>query len=231
MRTTDTRFNGNAVDWAQISTVLLDMDGTLLDKHFDDYFWEQFLPTVFSEKNSLPVDRGRQELLRRYRSVQSTLAWSDLDYWSEMLDLDIIELKKEVSHLIAILPHVEEFLSYLSSTGKSVYLVTAAHPKALDIKMDKVDLRRFFDRLICADELGKPKEDPGFWGDLEQQLQFDRAHTLFADDNLDVLRAARGHGIRHLVHMARPSSKEEARYSDEYHSIRTFRDLLEYPRQ
>ena len=28
------------MNWPTIKTVLLDMDGTLLDKHFDDYFWE-----------------------------------------------------------------------------------------------------------------------------------------------------------------------------------------------
>jgi len=218
--------NGNTPDWAHISTVLLDMDGTLLDKHYDDYFWEQFLPMVYSEKNGLPVNQGRQVLFQHYQSVKCTLKWTDLDYWSDTLDLDIITLKKEVSHLIAILPHVDEFLSFLSGEGKSVYMVTAANRTSLEIKMDKVDLRHFFDRLICADDLGKRKEDPHFWKDLENQLEFDRDHTLFADDNLEVLRAARGHGIKHLVHMARPSSKEEARYSKEYPSIKTFRELM-----
>jgi FMN phosphatase YigB (HAD superfamily) len=28
----------------EIKYVLLDMDGTLLDKYFDDYFWEHLLP-------------------------------------------------------------------------------------------------------------------------------------------------------------------------------------------
>lgn len=223
---TENRRNGGRFDWNRISTVLLDMDGTLLDKHYDDYFWEQFLPEVYGKKNNLAIDRARQELFQRYRSVKCTLKWTDLDYWSQTLGLDIIGLKMEVAHLIAVLPHVTEFLTFLKEQGKVVYLVTAAHRKSLDIKMDKVDLRHFFDRLICADELGKPKEDRKFWQELEEQLDFDRSRTLFADDNLDVLGAARGHGIKHLMHMARPSSKEPVMYSDDYPSIATFSELM-----
>lgn len=226
MQTPPDKRNGGSLDWDRISTVLLDMDGTLLDKYYDDYFWEQFLPAVYGEKNGLDADRARQELFQRYRSVKCTLMWTDLDYWSETLDLDIIGLKKEIKHLIAVLPCVNEFLTFLKKQEKSVYLVTAAHRKSLDIKMDKVDLRHYFDRIICADELGKPKEDTRFWKELEQQINFDRSRTLFADDNLDVLQAARGHGIRHLVHMARPSSKVPADYSDDYPSIATFEELM-----
>ena len=222
----DNRRNGTRPDWGQVSTVLLDMDGTLLDKYYDDYFWEHFVPTVYGEKNGLPVERARSVLLERYHAVKCTLMWTDLDYWSKTLDLDIVGLKREVRHLIAVLPHVEEFLSFLKRENKSVYLVTAAHRKTLDIKMETVDLRHYFDRLICADELGKPKEDAGFWRDLEHRLDFDPGRTLFADDNLDVLRAARAHGIRHVVHMARPSSRAEASFSDDYPSIETFRELI-----
>src|SRR5688572_6670841 len=32
------------IDWNAVDTVLLDMDGTLLDLHFDNYFWLTHLP-------------------------------------------------------------------------------------------------------------------------------------------------------------------------------------------
>ena len=40
-------------DWENIETVLLDMDGTLLDLHFDNHFWLQHVPVCYAEKHGL----------------------------------------------------------------------------------------------------------------------------------------------------------------------------------
>ena len=34
------------VNWNKIDTILLDMDGTLLDLYFDNYFWREHVPTL-----------------------------------------------------------------------------------------------------------------------------------------------------------------------------------------
>ena len=79
--------------WEAIDTVLLDMDGTLLDKHFDDYFWEQYVPEHYSLLHDIPVEEARAQLRARYHAVRDTLDWSDLNYWSRELGLDLQELK------------------------------------------------------------------------------------------------------------------------------------------
>ncbi len=115
------------VDWQEITTVLLDMDGTLLDKYYDDYFWEHHLPKVYGRQMGLDTEGAKEELFKRYRSVEKTLLWTDLDYWSAELNVDIIGLKRELEHLIAIHPYVIDFLEFLNCHDKTVYLVTAAH--------------------------------------------------------------------------------------------------------
>lgn len=212
--------------WQQITTVLLDMDGTLLDKYYDDYFWERYLPQVYGVQNGLKEREAQQELFRRYRSVEQTLLWTDLNYWSNELGLDIIGLKKKVEHLINVNPHAIDFLQFLQSQKKQVYLVTAAHPAALEIKMNRVDLRTYFKQIICAEELGRAKEEAAFWKSLEKRIGFESERTLFADDNVNVLRAARGHGIKHLIHIAKPSSRQPTRYCEEFTSVAAFDELL-----
>jgi putative hydrolase of the HAD superfamily len=212
--------------WQQITTVLLDMDGTLLDKYYDDYFWELYLPQVYGEQNGLEEEEAQQELYRRYRSVEQTLNWTDLNYWSSELGLDIIGLKKKVEHLINVNPHAIDFLQFLQNQKKPVYLVTAAHPAALEIKMNRVDLRAYFQQLICAEELGRAKEEPAFWENLEERLGFEPGRTLFADDNVNVLRAAHNHGIKHLIHIAKPSSRQPTSYCEEFTSVAAFDELL-----
>lgn len=220
---------GSLLDWQRISTVLLDMDGTLLDKYYDDYFWEHYLPQVYAEKNGLNQNQAQTELFARYRSVEKTLMWTDLNYWSTQLDLDIISLKKDVDHLIDVHPHVIDFLKFLRGLNKELYLVTAADRRALEIKMNRIDLRAYFTRVICAGELGLPKEDVTFWQKLEERLGFNAKRTLFADDNVGVLRAARSHGIKYLIHIARPSSQAPLGYSQEFISVAAFDELLQQP--
>ena len=106
------------VDWDSIDTVMLDMDGTLLDKHFDDYFWEVYLPEHYSLLHNVTVEQAAQDLLERYRQAENSLQWSDIAHWSRELNLDISELKLRIDHLIDVHPHVPEFLDHgpLSAT-------------------------------------------------------------------------------------------------------------------
>ncbi|RPH41223.1 MAG: haloacid dehalogenase [Desulfobulbaceae bacterium] len=215
-----------AFSWEDIDTVLLDMDGTLLDKYFDDYFWEHFVPEVFAVANNLMVEQARNLLLDRYKKVESTLQWTDLDYWSEQLGLDIPELKCRIDHLIQVHPYVIDFLVYINTLGKKVHLVTNAHSKTLAIKLRKTSIGPYFSRIVCAEEVGEAKEQPIFWKKLEQMLGFDKERTLLAEDTAKVLHSARLYGMAQLIFVARPSSQKPVSYSPDYPSITYFNELI-----
>jgi len=215
--------------WPAVDTVLLDMDGTLLDKHFDDYFWEQYVPEHYSLKHNLTVEEAKTELLNRYRSVESTLDWTDLDYWTKELGLDISELKIRINHLIDVHPYVTTFLRFCRTIGKKVCLVTNAHPKTLAIKLEKTDIGPLFDTIICADDIGLAKEEPQFWDRLQQKLHFDKTRTMLADDTEKVLISAQQFGIAQLIFVARSSSRKPAFYSKKFPSIEYFVELIPEP--
>jgi putative hydrolase of the HAD superfamily len=212
--------------WQEIDTVLLDMDGTLLDSYFDDFFWEEYVPRVFAEENNMTPEEARKALLSRYRCVEKTLQWSDLDFWSEQLGLDIPELKCKIDHLIQVHPYVIDFLEFINNTGKDIILVTNAHSKTLRIKLAKTAIGPYFSRISPAEEIGAAKEQPEFWRKLEDSLGFDRERTLLVDDNASVLRAACASGLLNLIYVARPSSRLPVRFSTEYPSIVYFNELI-----
>ena len=212
--------------WLDIGTVLLDMDGTLLDKHFDDYFWEQYVPEHYSLKHDLSIDEARAQLLARYQHVKNTLDWSDLNFWSRELGMDLQELKQRINHLIGVHPYVIEFLEACIKAKKKLYLVTNAHSASLSIKLDKTAIGPWFDRIVCAEEVGLAKEEPEFWGRLEQMLSYDKQRTLLVDDSEGVLLAAKQYGLAHLLFVARPSSRQKIEYSCHFPSIVYFKELL-----
>ncbi|MDX1592617.1 MAG: GMP/IMP nucleotidase [Gammaproteobacteria bacterium] len=214
------------VDWQAVRTVLLDMDGTLLDLHYDNHFWLEHVPRRYAERHALPLDEARALLHERTRAVEGTMAWYCVDYWSEQLGLDIARLKQEVEHLIAVHPDVVEFLAAVRGSGRRAVLVTNAHGKSLALKMRRTRLGGHLDGVVCAHDLGLPKEESGFWSRLQAREPFDPEATLLVDDSLPVLRSAARHGIAQLLAVRRPDSRRPPREVTEFPAIDGFAELL-----
>ena len=211
---------------SKIKFVLLDMDGTLLDKYFDDYFWEHLVPEKYAEKHGITFGKAKEGLLKKYKHHEGTLNWTDIDFWSRELHLDIPALKEQIRHLIEVHPHVEDFLKMLRKHKKKVFLVTNAHYKVLDLKFKKTEIGKYFDDTITSCEMGYPKEMLQFWKKAEKRLGFDKEKTLFIDDTEEILKTAKRYGIKYILHKAKASSKAEPKLSKEFSHIFDFKELM-----
>ncbi|RVU39881.1 GMP/IMP nucleotidase [Rheinheimera riviphila] len=215
------------LDWADIDTVLLDMDGTLLDLHFDNYFWLEHLPLRWSEITGISVADAKAQLQAEYAVLQGKLEWYCLDYWGKRLQLPITELKREVMHKIAMRADVPAFLQALKDSGREVVLVTNAHPGSLSLKIERTELSNYIDVLISTHEFGVTKESQALWHKLQHRLGFDPKRTLFVDDSLPILQAAADFGIRHLLAVANPDSQQPVRDIRDFASITDYAVLLD----
>lgn len=215
-----------SLPWKDIDTVLLDMDGTLLDLNFDTHFWREHVPMRYAEIHGVNPEQARTALHEEFDRIYGTLNWYCIDHWSSALDLDIAGLKVEVSHLIAIHPYVQEFLIEAREAGKRVVLVTNAHRKSLQLKMEKTELEPYLDRLICSHDFGKAKEEPGFWEALRETEPFDPKRTVLLDDSHPVLHSAANYGIRYPISIVQPDTQQPPRVIDEFAAISSFSQLL-----
>ena len=215
------------IAWNEIETVLLDMDGTLLDLHFDNFFWQEYLPEKWGELHLMDRESAKERLVPRFRNRAGTLSWYCVDYWSQELNVDVMALKSDIEHLIQIRPHSEALLQFLRGINKHTVMVTNSHEKLITMKMDKTRIDRYFDRIFCAHHLGAPKEDPGFWERLREELEFIPEKTVLVDDTLAVLRTARDFGIGHLFTIARPDSHSPTRVISEFPVIESFEQLFD----
>ncbi|MFZ5653665.1 MAG: GMP/IMP nucleotidase [Pseudomonadota bacterium] len=214
------------IDWSAIDTVFLDMDGTLLDLHFDNHFWQHHLPRRCAELHGLDLETCARELQARFDRERHRLQWYCTDYWSAELALNIVELKREVAHLIAEQPHAGALLDQLGAAGRARILVTNAHRDSLALKLSLTTIGAGLDRIISSHDYGAPKEDPAFWQRLERELRFDPRRTLFIDDSEPVLAAAEAYGIRHLLCIRQPDSRGSPRQGLRFAALACLGDLL-----
>jgi 5'-nucleotidase len=222
-----------AVDWSAIDTVLLDMDGTLLDLRFDNWFWQELIPRRYAAAKGLDLEETRRVLAPRFIEVRGTLRWYCIEYWSRQLELDIGGIKREALARVGFLPGAREFLSRLKVSGKRVVLVTNAHPATLAIKNEGVALKNegvalsgYFHACYSTHPFEFPKEQAGFWPRLAAEERFEPQRTLFVDDSLSVLDAARDFGIGWLRAVRCPDSGLPPQATGEYVGVDGVADLM-----
>ncbi len=193
--------------WHKIETVLLDMDGTLLDLHFDTQFWLHHIPKKLSEQTGKPIEQCYEEMQVELTKVQGRIQWYCLDYWANLLSIDIMAAKRELMHLISMREDSVPFLDALKASGRRVVLVTNAHPGSLSLKIEKTQLDEHIDTLISTHQFGVSKEWQSLWQQLHDHLDFNPATTLFVDDSERILDAAKEFGIAYTLGITNPDSK------------------------
>ena len=215
-----------AAEWSACDTLLLDMDGTILDLSFDNYFWREMVPRCLARASGRPYASVREEVFARYAGKVGTLEWYCLDYWTAALGLDLRALKDASSQRIRFLPGAREFLQAAVASGRRLVLVTNAHHVTLEIKRGVAGLDRFFHACVSSHEFGHAKEQAEFWPRLREHVDFDPAHAVFVDDSLPVLGAAAAFGIRHVVAVRRPDTREPPAAVAEHAAVDGVHELL-----
>jgi 5'-nucleotidase len=213
-------------DWAHIDTVLLDLDGTLLDLAYDNHFWLEIVPAAYAAARLTTLEAARTELAPLFRACEGTLPWYCIDHWSQKLDLDIEALKRANTQRIAWLPGAKDFLLRMRRARKRVVLLTNSHPRVLQIKNENTGVLDYFDAAFTSHDFGVPKESAQFWEAVRAVEPFDIERSLFADDSPSVLRAAQNAGIRWVYGVRRPDSVETIRHHVDVPAIDAVSELV-----
>lgn len=214
------------LNWSQIDTVLLDMDGTLLDLHFDWHFWMDVIPQAYASKNKLSLESAKEIIHKKIHSQTGTLNWYCLDYWTEALDLPVAELKRELKHQIQVHPEVMAFLAALKASKKTVVMVTNAHRDSLAIKLEVTEIGDYFDELISAHDFGIPKEEIAIWSKIQDVIAYDPKRTLLIDDNLHALQTAKEYGIAYPLCATFVSPKLDKIDPKEFASFERYSEIM-----
>ena len=214
------------IAWDNIDTVLLDMDGTLLDLHFDNYFWVQHLPVKFAQFHDMEQGHALDHLNQHMQDKVGQLEWYCLDYWSDLTGLPIAKLKEDIAHKIQFRPHVQDFLQAIKLAGKKAIIVTNAHRDSVNLKIKHTGLDQMVDEIISSHDYAYPKEEQKFWHALMENSPFDLQRTVLIDDSLPVLESARKYGFEHLLCICQPDSQKPKRDISQFRAVDQFSDIM-----
>lgn len=211
--------------WSVIDCVILDMDGTLLDLHFDTQLWSELLPRRYAARQDIALDIARQQVSDRLQSRRGSLPWYCLEHWSDTLGIDMHALEVELAHLVQARPGAIDFLAWVKARNARLVLATNAHPASLERKLAATGIGSYFSDIYSAHTLGAAKESDQFWNALQDKIGFDPTRTLFIDDNAQVRAAARSWGIAYLFGIARPDSQGPEVSATDCRALEDFAEL------
>ncbi len=208
-------------------TLMLDMDGTILDLAFDNFLWLHHVPEKYAEEHGVEPEEARKRLYAKFEEMMGQLQWYCLDHWSDFLKLDVAEIHRDLNERIGYLPGAEDFLKTLAEHDLRVIMVTNSHLEVLDIKDEVTGVKAHFDHIYSSHSFGQPKERQEFWHALREVEDFDPATTLFVDDTHRVLDSAKEYGVEMLLEVSHPDTSKEPRESGNYVTIKRLGDMLD----
>lgn len=206
-----------------IECLLIDMDGVVLDNTYDNNFWQNQIPSVLSKKKNISFDDAKRLAIQIFNFKKNTKDWYDLDYWSNMLGIDIEAEKRSDESLsrIRLYDNVVDTLSELKKHTRLI-LITNAHRKTLNIKLEKFNIEPYFHEMICAHELYYVKEDLQLWYMLRSKYKLNFDRTVLVEDTINNINVALSAGISSAIYVG----VEEFKQSDKILKLDSINQLL-----
>jgi|TARA_B110000014_G_C20049531_1_gene545880 putative hydrolase of the HAD superfamily len=185
-----------------IECLLIDMDGVILDNAYDNDFWQNQIPEVIADSKGIAFDDAKRLAIQIFNYKKNTKDWYDVDYWSNMLNIDIEAQKRSEKSFsrISLYDGVIDTLSVLKNKTKMI-LITNAHRKTLNIKLEKYNLTPYFDEMVCAHELNYVKEDIQLWYMLRSKYRLDYEKTLLVEDTINNINVGLSAGISGAIYV------------------------------
>lgn len=136
-----------------IRFVSFDLDGTLADDAFDKLVWNEKIPQLYAQKNSLTLENAKRDVYAEYYKalyVENVHCWTDISYWFDRLELENWQgLIEEMKQDVFIFPDALETLDYLKAKYQLVVL-SNSEEKFLKFKIEAENIGGYFSHIISA---------------------------------------------------------------------------------
>jgi putative hydrolase of the HAD superfamily len=177
--------------------VSFDLDGTLVDKGFDDAIWLSELPRIYAKQNGLEFSQAQKIFFAEYgKTTPQRLQWYDIGYWFRRMGLKIPARKVVMGmrHRLKLYPDVLPALKKLKRKKARMVVFTNSPRAFTEIKVRAEGLSSYFEKIVCVpSDYRKVKHHRGAFARLARECGVRPSEILHVGDSyeLDYLPAKR----------------------------------------
>ena len=184
----------------KFKAVIFDMDGVLIDS---EPIWREALIYVFGSYNiklteemcattmGMRIDEVVNHWCRRFEIKEEN---PDLIV-NNIVD-KVISLVKEKGK---VKKGVTKFLDYLNNNGYKVAIASSSYQRIIEIVVDKIDIRKYFDILVSAEFEERGKPHPAIYISTAKKLDVEPDNCLVVEDSVNGVLSAKSAGMTCLA--------------------------------
>lgn len=195
--------------------IIFDFDNTLVESIPD---WRQMIdhdtaihygvtqdPSFESTRHGL-TNYDTAKYFLKLHNITNVSADEVITYWYDCM-------ADRYKNHIPIIKGAEEFLSYLQNKGYKLVIATATGRSLLNRALDAYGLEKYFDYIICEEDVGKSKKYPDIYNKIMEKFNVQAQDCLYFEDSSIALSTASSIGID-CVALTSEFNKDNQEYFD-----------------
>lgn len=125
-----------------------------------------------------------------------------VDYWYDYME---VKYRDEIDYIEG----AEWVLEYLKSKGYTLVLATATGKKLLTKAFRIFDVEKYFDLVMCEEDVGKSKKDPDIFIKIMERLNVKPEECIYFEDSYIAINTALSLGIECVAIVSELNEKHE----------------------
>jgi len=172
----------------KVRFVSLDLDGTIVNRDYVDYFWLELVPTLYAERHGLSLEEAKKEVQRQYDEIgPKDLRWYNPQYWFQRFGLDSGMLSWALEEAGRFVKPYRDALEFVEAAQGKAQLVlsTSASREFIGIVFARVpELAPVFTHVFSStSDFSLPGKPPEFYKAVLKQLEAEPSELVHAGDD------------------------------------------------
>jgi 16S rRNA pseudouridine516 synthase len=178
--------------------IVFDLDGTIINDEFvwDSVLEDVFLPEIISDRPYLG-ERG-QNLRAKIYSIKIRNSFRSEISEDSFYELVLNNFFKRLGE-IEVTPGFIEFAEFLKSKEKKLALVTNSDQRLTNKILESLNLKKYFDLIVTADDVVYPKPAPDIYKLTILKLNLKNEKILVFEDSVSGSNAAEIAGLKMII--------------------------------